>query len=160
MRNKLLEAIKPLQLNTNDKNKLVNTIIDIGNSGDRGGESNTGYITYYALNEELGNNETFIQLLIEFQILCQYQDDNHIHMPRYDILKDVHFDRHGHIQRIMFVTKSMGYSDDLEISLAVDLKKILMLQQIFTEEQLKGMIEIDEKEFFRPLIEYDKKIEF
>lgn len=37
MRNKLLEAIKPLQLNTNDKNKLVNTIIDIGNSGGGGG---------------------------------------------------------------------------------------------------------------------------
>lgn len=36
MRNKLLEAIKPLQLNTNDKNKLVNTIIDIGNSGGGG----------------------------------------------------------------------------------------------------------------------------
>lgn len=45
MRNKLLEAIKPLQLNTNDKNKLVNTIIDIGNSG--GGSVASQYAPRY-----------------------------------------------------------------------------------------------------------------
>lgn len=50
MRNKLLEAIKPLQLNTNDKNKLVNTIIDISNSGG-GGEGNIEY-EYYKITDD------------------------------------------------------------------------------------------------------------
>ena len=65
MRNKLLEAINPLQLNTNDKNKLVNTIIDIGNSG--GGGGGLEY-EYYKLNlnyQYTENDITFINFLME-----------------------------------------------------------------------------------------------
>lgn len=50
MRNKLLEAIKPLQLNTNDKNKLVNTIIDIGNSGSDGGVASQYAPRYFKID--------------------------------------------------------------------------------------------------------------
>lgn len=54
MRNKLFEAIKPLQLNTNDKNKLVNTIIDIGNSGGGGGEAEYEYYLLKVDNSDKG----------------------------------------------------------------------------------------------------------
>ena len=74
MRNKLLEAIKPLQLNTNDKNKLVNTIIDIGNSrGDGGVECE-----YYKLDINKINgadSEENINKLMElFEILGDIVD--------------------------------------------------------------------------------------
>lgn len=73
MRNKLLEAIKPLQLNTNDKNKLVNTIIDIGNSG--GGAVSQYAPRYFKIDWDKAD--------IEWRQLLAYIDsDNEISLYR------------------------------------------------------------------------------
>lgn len=70
MRNKLLEAIKPLQLNTNDKNKLVNTIIDIGNSGGGGGEAEYEYYLLRVDNSNKGEMWSQLRgLLLYFGVI-------------------------------------------------------------------------------------------